>query len=88
MWNYLSGVKYKMENEKDLSDSEIESDLEEDIVFGKLFDFSRDWVFMCWQFWSWKCLIFCFENNKKVHYLFKFLCFIYLFSICNSHKLR
>jgi hypothetical protein len=28
-----------MENEKDLSDSE--SDLEEDIVFGKLFDFSR-----------------------------------------------
>ena len=29
-----------MENEKDLSDSE--SDLEEDIVFGKLFDFSRD----------------------------------------------
>jgi hypothetical protein len=27
-----------MENEKDLSDSEIESDLEEDIVFGKLFD--------------------------------------------------
>jgi hypothetical protein len=28
-----------MENEKDLSDSEIESDLEEDIVFGKLFDF-------------------------------------------------
>jgi hypothetical protein len=26
-----------MENEKDLSDSEIESDLEEDIVFGKLF---------------------------------------------------
>ena len=42
MWNYLSGVKYKMENEKDLSDSEIESDLEEDIGFGKLFDFSRD----------------------------------------------
>jgi hypothetical protein len=40
MWNYLSGVKYEMENEKDLSDSE--SDLEEDIVFGKLFDFSRD----------------------------------------------
>jgi hypothetical protein len=31
-----------MENEKDLSDSEIESDLEEDIVFGKLFDFPRD----------------------------------------------
>jgi hypothetical protein len=27
--------------------------LKEDIVFGKLFDFSRDWVFMCWQFWSW-----------------------------------
>ena len=46
MWNYLSGVKYEMENEKDLSDSEIESDLEEDIVFGKLFDFSRDWVFI------------------------------------------
>ena len=46
MWNYLSGVKYEMENEKDLSDSEIESDLEEDIVFGKLFDFSRDWVFV------------------------------------------
>jgi hypothetical protein len=42
MWNYLSGVKYEMENEKDLSDSEIESDLEEDIVFGNLFDFSRD----------------------------------------------
>ena len=42
MWNYLSGVKYEMENEKDLSDSEIESDLEEDIVFGKLFDFSKD----------------------------------------------
>jgi len=34
--------QYEMENEKDLSDSEIESDLEEDIVFGKLFDFSRD----------------------------------------------
>jgi hypothetical protein len=31
MWNYLSGVKYEMENEKDLSDSEIESGLEEDI---------------------------------------------------------
>jgi hypothetical protein len=31
-----------MENEKDLSDSEIESDLKEDIVFGKLFDLSRD----------------------------------------------
>jgi hypothetical protein len=31
-----------MENEKDLSDSEIESDLEEDIVFGKPFYFSRD----------------------------------------------
>ena len=30
-----------MENEKDLSDSEMESDLKEDIVFGKLFDFSR-----------------------------------------------
>ena len=42
MWNYLSGVKYEMENEKDLSDSEMESDLTEDIVFGKLFDFSRD----------------------------------------------
>jgi hypothetical protein len=41
MWNYFSGVKYEMENEKDLSDSEIESDLEEDIVFGKLFDFSK-----------------------------------------------
>jgi hypothetical protein len=27
MWNYLWGVKYEMENEKDLSDSEIESDL-------------------------------------------------------------
>jgi hypothetical protein len=24
---------------------------------------------LCWQFWSWKCLIFFFENNKKVHYL-------------------
>jgi hypothetical protein len=36
MWNYLWGVKYEMENEKDLSDSEIESDLKEDIVFGKL----------------------------------------------------
>jgi hypothetical protein len=42
MWNYLSGVKYEMENEKDLSDSEIESDLEEGIVFGKPFYFSRD----------------------------------------------
>ena len=42
MWNYLWGVKYEMENEKDLSDSEMESDLKEDIVFGKLFDFSRD----------------------------------------------
>ena len=31
--------QYEMENEKDLSNSEI--DLEEDIVFGKLFDFSR-----------------------------------------------
>ena len=30
--------QYEMENEKDLSDSE--SDLEEDIVFGKLLDFS------------------------------------------------
>ena len=28
------------------SDNESESDLEEDIVFGKLFDFSRDWVFI------------------------------------------
>jgi hypothetical protein len=28
-----------MENEKDVSDSEIESDLEEDIVFGKLLTF-------------------------------------------------
>ena len=37
-----SDSQYEMENEKDLSDSEIESDLEEDIVFGKLFDFSRD----------------------------------------------
>ena len=45
--NYLSGVKYEMENEKDLSDSEIESDLEEDIVFGKLFDFSRDLSIYC-----------------------------------------
>ena len=35
-------VKYEMENEKDLSDSEMESDLKEDIVFGKLFDLSRD----------------------------------------------
>jgi hypothetical protein len=33
MWNYLSGVKYEMENEKDLSDSEIESDLEEEIFY-------------------------------------------------------
>ena len=41
MWNNLSGVKYEMENEKDLSASEMESDLKEDIVFGKLFDFSR-----------------------------------------------
>ena len=31
-----------MENEKDLSDSEIESDLEEDIVFV----FSIEWVFI------------------------------------------
>ena len=46
MWNYFSIVKYEMENEKDLIDSEIESDLEEDIVFGKLFVFSRDWVFI------------------------------------------
>ena len=44
MWNYLSGVKYEMENEKDLSDSEIESDLE---VFGKLFDFSKDLSIYC-----------------------------------------
>jgi hypothetical protein len=41
MWNYFSGVKYEMENEKDLSDSEIESDLEEDIVFDKLFDLKQ-----------------------------------------------
>jgi hypothetical protein len=41
MWNYLSGVKYEMENEKDLSDSEMESDLKEDIEFGKLFDFIK-----------------------------------------------
>jgi exosome complex RNA-binding protein Csl4 len=33
-----SDSQYEMENEKDL----IESDLKEDIVFGKLFDFSRD----------------------------------------------
>ena len=52
MWNYLSGVKYEMENEKDLSDSEIESDLEEEIVFGKLFDFSRDWVFIVFVWYS------------------------------------
>ena len=32
--------QYEIENEKDLSDSEI--DLKEDIVFGKLFDLSRD----------------------------------------------
>jgi hypothetical protein len=31
-----------MENEKDLSDSEMECDLKENIVFGKLFDFSGD----------------------------------------------
>jgi hypothetical protein len=37
-----SDSQYEMENEKDLSDSEIESGLEEDIVFGKLFDYSRD----------------------------------------------
>jgi hypothetical protein len=37
-----SDSQYEMENEKDLSDSEIESDLEEDIVFGKPFYFSRD----------------------------------------------
>ena len=37
-----SDSQYEMENEKDLSDSEIESDLKEDIVFGKLFDLSRD----------------------------------------------
>ena len=40
-----SDSQYEMENEKDLrllSDSEIESVLEEDIVFGILFDFSRD----------------------------------------------
>ena len=42
MWNYFSGVKYEMENEKDLSDSEMESDLKEDIVSVKLFDFSRE----------------------------------------------
>ena len=36
MW-IVSVSQYEMENEKDLS----ESDLEEDIVFGKLFDFSR-----------------------------------------------
>ena len=42
MWNYLSGIKYEMENEKDLSDSEMESDLKENIVFVKLFDFSGD----------------------------------------------
>jgi hypothetical protein len=32
MWNYLPGVKYEMENEKDLSDSGIESDLEEECL--------------------------------------------------------
>jgi hypothetical protein len=39
-----SDSQYEMENEKDLSDSEIESNLEEDIVFGKLFDFSRVFI--------------------------------------------
>jgi hypothetical protein len=60
-----------MENEKDLSDSEIESDLEEDIVFV----FSIEWGF---------------ENNKKQFITRLNFCvlFIYLFSICNSHKLR
>jgi hypothetical protein len=42
-----SDSQYEMENEKDVSDSEIESDLEEDIVFGKLFDFSRDLSIYC-----------------------------------------
>jgi hypothetical protein len=41
-----SDSQYEMENEKDLSDSEIESDLEEDIVFGKLFDFSRLFLYI------------------------------------------
>ena len=36
-----SDSQYEMENEKDLSDSEIESDLEEDIVFV----FSIEWGF-------------------------------------------
>jgi hypothetical protein len=58
----------------------MESDLKEDIVSVKLFDFSRDWVFMCWQFWSWKCLIFCFENNKKVHYCLNF-CVLFIYFI-------
>jgi hypothetical protein len=40
--NLDSDSQYEMKNEKDVSDSEIESDLEEDIVFGKLFVFSRD----------------------------------------------
>jgi hypothetical protein len=48
-------VLLKWQNEKDLSDSEMESDLKEDIVFGKLFDFSRD----CWQVWCLD-LILCF----------------------------
>ena len=47
MWNYLSGVKYEMENEKDLSDSEIESDLEEDIVFGKFLSFLEIEYLLC-----------------------------------------
>jgi hypothetical protein len=51
-------------------------------VFGKLFDFSRDWVFIVFVWYS------ALKTIKKVHYSFKFLCFIYLFSICNSHKLR
>jgi hypothetical protein len=41
VWSYYLNLC-----ERKLSDSEIESDLEEDIVFGKLFDFSRDWVFI------------------------------------------
>jgi hypothetical protein len=64
-----------MENEKDLSDSEIESDLEEDIVFV----FSIEWGFENNKKQFITHLNFC--------VLFIYL-FIYLFSICNSHKLR
>ena len=80
-----SDSQYEMENEKDLSDSEIESDLEEEIVFGKLFDFSRVLVFIVLTVLIKKCLIFCFENNKKKFITRLNFCVLFIYFLFATH---